>query len=361
MTSIFKRKGRKGYTLKFRDPKTHRLRMRQFKTKGAAERHEDRVRSAANLAEGLEVDVLFEHHAERWLHATATAVRHGTMPGYEWAIRRHLLPAFGQRYLRDITPKMIRDLLVDLRRTLGRGSVGNVRTVLHACLQSAVEDRILLANPATFRSRSRLLKLEAPAKRSGGVKAMTADQLAAFLAAADKVAGRHALLFRTMALTGLRPGEAMALKAEDVDRSTGRIKLERARTPQGRIEPCKTDRAGAFHYVDVPDALAATLAASEGWIFEGCTHDSTIRAFWKTLDAAKLPDHFTPHCLRHTYATLHLVAGESIYYVSRQLRHSDISLTVTRYGSWLPAGNRDAANRLHALVTDVTQKSPLRD
>jgi len=61
---------------------------------------------------------------------------------------------------------------------------------------------------------------------------------------------------------------------------------------------------------------------------------------------AGLPPHFTPHCLRHTFASLLLQQGESPAYVQRQLGHASIQLTVDTYGKWLPMGNKAAVNRL---------------
>jgi integrase len=58
------------------------------------------------------------------------------------------------------------------------------------------------------------------------------------------------------------------------------------------------------------------------------------RAFNDVLKAARLP-HFTPHGLRHTYASLLLQAGVDVYYVSRMLGHASIELTTSTYGSWL--------------------------
>jgi integrase len=46
--------------------------------------------------------------------------------------------------------------------------------------------------------------------------------------------------------------------------------------------------------------------------------------------------HFTPHCLRHTYASILLAEGKSSVYVQMQLGHASISLTVDTYGKWLP-------------------------
>ena len=71
----------------------------------------------------------------------------------------------------------------------------------------------------------------------------------------------------------------------------------------------------------------------------------------RVLKKAELPGHFTPHCLRHTYASLLLQQGESIVYVQRQLGHSSIQLTVDTYGKWLPMGNKAAVDRLDYVTS----------
>ena len=87
------------------------------------------------------------------------------------------------------------------------------------------------------------------------------------------------------------------------------------------------------------------------WVF--CTrtaqpyHPRVIqRAFGRVLREAKLPGHFTPHSLRHTFASLLLSDGVSPAYVQRQLGHSSIKLTVDLYGKWLPMANKAAVDRL---------------
>ena len=375
LTSIYKRKGRSGVTLEYEDPMTDRTRQRQFRTRAAAIAFRDPLRSASkDPAPEVASDVSFADYAARWLRATKTAVREGTYRVYESTVRIHLLPAFpGQ--LRAITRAQVRDLVVALREA-GRKkkSIRNVRGALHAILEAGIEEGILATNVARFRSRSKLMRLSTSAGEArAAIKAFDADQARAFIAAADEVAPRHAMLFRTMLATGLRPGEAVALQPGDLDFHGGRIRLERAIT-RGRVEPCKTTAAGEFHYVDLPTALAAALRAwiadqaedalAEGrsrplWLFPATTGgprprqrdghlDETKRlgvAFKRALRRAGLPGHFTPHCLRHTYASQQLARGESPYYVQRQLRHADISMTVSTYGSWLPAGNRAAADR----------------
>ncbi|TMA89191.1 MAG: hypothetical protein E6J77_07785 [Deltaproteobacteria bacterium] len=67
--------------------------------------------------------------------------------------------------------------------------------------------------------------------------------------------------------------------------------------------------------------------------------------------AAGLPSHFTVHCLRHTFATLHLEADQGrLLYVSRQLGHSSIAITADVYARWLMPTDKAAAD---SLATDA--------
>jgi integrase len=377
VTSIFRREGRKGYTIEYRDPTTLRLRQRSFPTKTEAQLYGDELREKARAAAGLGADSNFAEYAVAWLKATRTAVRHGTDKNYSWAVRRHLVPALGTLTLRTITAKHVRDLIVKLRGRFARNTVATIRGTLHAILEAAVEERVLPSNPARFRSKSKLMRLSStPGEDRAAVKALDAGQVRAFFAAAPAAAPRHHVLFRLMVLTGLRPGEALGLQPGDLEYREGRIRLERAITPQQRVEPCKTSADGGFEYVDVPPALAEelrhwlarmaqeALAAGRAmeWVFPLADgrhgrHKLLGAAFLRVLKAAGLPVHFTPHCLRHTFATQHLIRGESVYYVSRQLRHTDIRMTVARYGSWLPAGNRAASQRLESALFGVSALS----
>jgi integrase len=161
----------------------------------------------------------------------------------------------------------------------------------------------------------------------------------------------------------LRLGEALALQWNDVDVGGREIRVERA-ISAGKIE---TPKSGHGRSVDMSDQLAnhllrlhverKTETLTRGWpevppwIF--CTEvgtpldDSKVRkVFSKILKAASLPTHFSPHSLRHTFASLLLQQGESPAYVQRQLGHASIELTVDTYGKWLPMGNETAVNRL---------------
>ena len=74
------------------------------------------------------------------------------------------------------------------------------------------------------------------------------------------------------------------------------------------------------------------------------------RAMLNVLKKAKLPLHFTPHCLRHTYASILLADGVSPVYVQEQLGHATIELTVSTYGRWLKKKAPGALDRLDSVA-----------
>jgi integrase len=72
------------------------------------------------------------------------------------------------------------------------------------------------------------------------------------------------------------------------------------------------------------------------------------RVWYPALAAAGLR-HVTPHSLRHFFASMLIAQGENLKYVSSQLRHASIQITVDRYGHLLPE-ERTSARRLEARL-----------
>lgn len=205
-------------------------------------------------------------------------------------------------------------------------------------------------------------------RRRQTVRAFDAEQLGRFLASALEHEPRWWPLFRVMALAGLRVGEAVALRWDDLDAQGRKLRVERGWT-RHRIQQTKTGRErtvalpGALvtdlerlHVQRKADALRAGLEPA-AWLFPSPKGDHPIdelvaqRAFARARDKAGLPPHHSPHTLRHTYASLLLSAHAPIQYVQRQLGHSSISMTADVYGSWLPLGEHPAIDDLAALVT----------
>ena len=205
---------------------------------------------------------------------------------------------------------------------------------------------------------------------------MSYDQLATFLAVADRLAAmdddtrpeaaptltkRDALVFLTLADAGLRPGEALALRWEDIDVAGRLVHVERA-VSGGIVKATKTEET---RFIDLSRRLADALdrwqaqaeadALVDGrdvslWVFPSRTGEplevrSLAKRFRAVLRAAKLPKSRL-YDLRHTYATQLLESGAPITYVADQLGHTKPTTTLTYYAHWLPRGDRVLIDRL---------------
>jgi len=129
-----------------------------------------------------------------------------------------------------------------VRLPLARDSVRIIHATLRALLNAAVDDGVIIANPADKLGRT--LRLVVNAKtRQEEVKAMTRDQLGAFLAAARNAPTayerRYYPLFLLLARTGMRLGEGLALQWDDVNFAEREIRVARTLSG-GRIEKPKS-------------------------------------------------------------------------------------------------------------------------
>ncbi len=240
-----------------------------------------------------------------------------------------------------------------------------IGSCLSALCSEAIDDGLLTVSPVA--ALGRWLRGSAGEQcdaigRARTIRPFTSREVASSLATARKFYPRYYPLFLTLARTGCRPGEALALRWSDVNFARREILIERALSA-GRIGPTKTGRS---RRVDMSRELLSVLnrlceqgeaharrnrlKALSDWVFlnrKGAliNEDWPRRVFAKVLRRAGLPWH-TPYDLRHTFATLHLAKGHPITYVSAQLGHSDPSTTLRWYAHWLPTSDKRFADAL---------------
>lgn len=293
---------------------------------------ERRKESRQPTRPAVDPNIAIAAYAARWLQLVSASIKPRTLKGYEQILRLHLLPTFGALKVRQLAKGRIKDFLsAKLTAGLSRNMVRLIHATLRAMLNAAVDDGVILVNPADKLGRQ--LRLIKPVKaRQEAIKAMTREQGEGFLTTtrtaevpADR---RYYPLFLLLARTGLRLGEALALQWEDLDLRTRELRVVRAFSG-GRLE---TPKSGYGRTVDVSQELARGLrrlqvdraaeklrsgwAEMPPWVF--CTKSGTPldeskvrKVFTRMLKRAGLPLHFSPHGLRHTFASLLLQQGVS--------------------------------------------------
>ena len=226
-------------------------------------------------------------------------------------------------------------------------------------LNEAVEDGIIVVNPALKLGRT--LKVDGREAKKGKTepKAFSREQLSTFLANAHP---RWYPYFLFLARTGLRLGESLAVEVSDVLFNRHVVLVDKAYS-KGTVQLPKDGESREVDLsIQLADILRVMIAERRARCFAsgkpmpsllfptesgGVMNKAHIwRAIVRTLKKANLGMHFSPHSFRHTFASQLLQLGASPAYVQRQLGHSSIKMTVDTYGSWLPAGNREAVNRL---------------
>lgn len=297
-------------------------------------------------------------YAERWLESLPARLRPRTVKSYRELYRLHIAPTLKEIGLAEIKRVQVKALLLDKQRQgLSRNTVRLIGACLSALCSEAIDDGLLAASPAVALGRWLGARGDHgdPGGRQRTIRPFSAEQLARLLATARELCPRYYPLFLTLARTGCRPGEALALRWIDVNFQSREILIERALSA-GRVGATKTGRS---RRADMSRELAAVLGrlrketkAPAGWVFLSragglINEDWPRRVFAKVLERAQLSGH-TPYDLRHTFATLHLAKGHPITYVSAQLGHSDPSTTLRWYAHWLPTSDKRFADALDA-------------
>jgi integrase len=294
--------------------------------------------------------------------APRRAVRR-TRDNYAATLRRDILPAFGRLKVAQLRRSRIKLFLAEKLTALSPNSVRLIYAVMRLLLASAVGDGVLPANPGEGLGRK--LRLHRPAaEREATIKAMTRGQLSLFLATAKRVAPGYWTPFLVFARTGMRLGEVLGLQWVDLDSAGRTIRVARAFS-NDRLET--TPKGNRARTIDMSRQLAHALRRLElerkaetlrrgwpnvpAWVFcdetgQPVKGQRVERWFKRVLEVAGLPRHFSPHSLRHTYASILLADGVSPVYVQRQLGHATFRLTVDLYGRWLPMENKAAVDRL---------------
>lgn len=299
----------------------------------------------------------FARYWERWLSRRRPYLEEGTWTGYEINGRKRLLPAFADKRLGALSVDDVRAFVSEQADAVQAGdlaakTVNNTLVTLVVCLNDAVEDGLIVANPALRVERLPAAHIEREYLRL--------HEIPIYL---DSCSDLYRPLAEVLIGSGVRISEALALRIGDLelDDGGGVIVVYRSRK-KATVGSTKSDR---FRSVEIgprtslalhtqiawrrefdtglaDDALVFVMAARDrkrsGGRWEsagvaGAMDRTTVSGEWHkhALQDAALRD-MPLHALRHTAAASWLAAGNSLMYVQRQLGHADIGTTERYYG-----------------------------
>ena len=271
---------------------------------------------------------------------------------YERGLRLRVLPDFGGVKLGEVTRNDLQDLVDRLLASgMSPSAVGVTLLPVRAIYKRALARGEIALNPT--------LGLEMPAVRGGRDRIAAPEECARLLEALDE---KDRPVWATAMYAGLRRGELMALRIEDIDLATGVIHVRRGwDEKEGEILP----KSGKGRRVpiaavlrDYLDEHLLRLEWSEGLVF-GVSRVSPFTrtptstralAVWKRAGLEPIGLH---EC-RHTFASLMIAAGVNAKALSTYMGHSTIS-TLDRYGHLMPGNEDEAATLLDAYLARASE------
>lgn len=325
-----------------------------------------------DLEDGLDLDaqsITVATFLERWLETVAAdRVRPSTLVAYRSHIEHHISPAIGRVKLINLRALHVEDMMAGMvaTKTVDGGKVpgvsaataNRVRATLRNALESAVKWRYVNHNAAAHADPRK--------EKRQRIQPLTPEQMDHFLEFTHD--HRYGPLFAFAAFTGLRAGELLGLRWQDLDLDDEIIHVQHSLTKdygEGRLNDPKTPESRRT--LKLSDSAIEALErqrilidqwralAHERWQENDLVFPNTLggygdnpkitRALQALLEAAGLPRQRL-HDFRHFYATTQLAEGAGIYDVSAMLGHSQITLTADTYGHLTRKLSEDAAKRI---------------
>ena len=332
------------------DPKTGKQKRKYFygdKRKDVAKQMAEIKQKLFNGEYNEPSDMKLEAWLTTWNEGRKSKLTYKTYKSYKTWIDNHLIPDIGDIKLKDLTTRKIQELLNDKlegKNKLAVISVKNIYVTLNAALKQAVKEGLINKNVAAAAE---------PPKRQTERKlhTWTKKEVKSFLNVAKD--HRYYLLFLIALNTGMRQGEILGLKWEDINYKTKRITVNRQlyRSPEGLKLKRVKSKAGE-RVIPINDIMIQQLKKQKNKqekVAEMINQEynklslininsagnpisprNTYRNFKKLVKKADVED-IRFHDLRHTFSTLFLQNKGNPKALQRILGHASISTTLDIY------------------------------
>ena len=362
MASIKPYKTAKGraWRVQYRDPAGKNKTKQGFRTKNEAQAWTDKHATTIRTGDWIDPNAgntNVEDIGQAWL-ATLTHLKPSTQELYKQVWGSSVQPYWGNVRLNSIKPSMVQEWVSNMGRS--PSWVRHSHNVLAQVLDVAVSDRRIRENPA------RGVKL--PRKVPTVKVYWSMRQLRAFAAQC----GEREDLILLLGTSGLRWGEAIALRPCDLDPLRNRIHITRNAAKVGNGIEVGTPKTHERRTVAVAGHVMGMLVkraeglGSEALLWTG-RRGGWLRTpghntwFDGAMKRAMLDDpslvRVTPHGLRHVAAGLLVNAGANVLSVSRQLGHADASVTLRVYAELFDDGLDSVAATMDAGFSDAAELS----
>lgn len=319
-------------------------------------------------------NLVLDQYFEEWMTAREGSVKGATQSLARGRYKNHISPALGKRKIADIEKREIVRLQQSLAEKMKPISVNSVITLLKGILGEAVNDGVIARNPA---AGVKMLRESGETAAENIHRALTPEEQEAFVKEARKEWLYEMLML--LLCTGMRQGEAAALKWSDIDYINGVIHISKTvtKTSDGKYTVGETKSKAGTRDIPLTETSKSILksqkekqrlihgnvVALSGNVFEGArggmVHDRClIYAIESTLQRLEKEEvyieRFTSHALRDTFATRYIENGGSLQTLKTILGHTSLKMTADLYAHVLPSTKKKEMDEISKAFGAVT-------
>lgn len=303
------------------------------------------------------------------------AIKQATYASYETIVKRHFIPAMGEIPLAELSPRLLQQFYRYKRETEGLSSktIVNMNLCLHKALEHALREKLITSNPASA--------INLPRGERPDVTILTLDEQRCLMQAS--YAHRYGVFVRLVLATGLRLGELLGLRWEDIDVQASMLYVRRTlnRLPKTNLpqdytgsrteiviqEPKSKNSKRSIPLLpmvlqellqwrsvqECDRAAAGERYTDSGMIvtnpYGGYVEPRTFKDYYDSILRLAGIGHRTFHALRHTFASRAMELGMDAKTLSMLMGHASVSFTMDTYAHVLDEQKISAMQ----LMTDV--------
>lgn len=336
---------------RYRDAE-HRQRSKTFDTKRDAKNWKAEQERLVDSGSWLNPDArkqTIDTFIAEWRQNLSTRNRKAsTNSMYEEVLRNRVLPYWTGKPVGSITIQAINAWTAEA--DLSRSRIGKMHIVLSQILDVAVIAKAIQQNP---------MKVHKAVKPDGTPPEPRAFTQAEAKKLIEVMPDQYKLMTEFLCLTGLRIGEVISLRVEDINYGEELIHISHATAVVERVLVEGSPKSHKSRKVPVTPSLLAKLRTTVAgrrkgdWVFPDLDgnqlHPDKYRtAFRKATTSIDRPD-MTPHSLRDTYASWSISAGIPITAISESLGHANPAITLKFYAAFFPADYQKLRNALEKI------------
>ncbi|MFI6292679.1 tyrosine-type recombinase/integrase [Nonomuraea sp. NPDC050790] len=296
--------------------------------------------------------VLFRTFADEWVQRFTG--KPGTFRTYRGYLTNQIYPILGERSLSSIRTDELQALVKKVKTERSVSVARGVVSVLRRIFEHAVLKRLIAETP--FQD---IATPKAPPRKEVDV-----PEWVQVKAIANAMPEQWRPIVWLMAGAGLRIDESLAFHRDCI--RPDRLRIHEQYDRRDGLTPLKHREGGESRDMPLPaylrdiltDHMATHGTHSDGYLFAGekatfVVDDTFRKRFNDAVKAAGIKTRFTPHDLRHTFASRALNDGVRIDAVARWLGHKDINETYKTYAHLLPDEYAKAAKVLDAAYREA--------